>query len=136
MQTMLMEQFFKENKANNTWRWVSDLISKHKLKDYSPMRKYVDGDHDTLIVPSGSGDWFVGLNMPDGVYASVCDGMVMKEGMIIGMMQSDGSTVLKGGAGTGQYAVSDGYSYYFNPTNGQPQRTTSKKPKPSISGDR
>lgn len=48
MQTMLLEQFFEENKANNSWRWVLDLISKHKNRDYTLMRKYVDGDQDIL----------------------------------------------------------------------------------------
>lgn len=48
MQTMLLEQFYEENKANNSWRWVSDLIKKHQTKDYSLMRRYVDGDQDIL----------------------------------------------------------------------------------------
>lgn len=55
MQTTLLEEFYEENKANNTWRWVSDLISKHKQKDYSLMRKYVDGDHDILKQPEEKG---------------------------------------------------------------------------------
>ncbi|AWX56888.1 phage portal protein [Brevibacillus brevis] len=48
MQTMLLEEFYEENKANNSWRWVSDLIKKHQTKDYSLMRRYVDGDQDIL----------------------------------------------------------------------------------------
>ncbi|MGG1662896.1 phage portal protein [Brevibacillus sp. NRS-1366] len=48
MQTMLLEQFYEENKANNSWRWVLDLISKHKSRDYILMRRYVDGDQDIL----------------------------------------------------------------------------------------
>ncbi|MFP3390615.1 phage portal protein [Brevibacillus sp. SIMBA_040] len=48
MQTMLLEQFYEENKANNSWRWVMDLISKHKGRNYALMRQYVDGDQDIL----------------------------------------------------------------------------------------
>lgn len=55
MQTMLLEQFYEENKINNSWRWVQDLISKHKSRDYTVMRRYVDGDQDILRRPDEKG---------------------------------------------------------------------------------
>ena len=48
MQTMLLREFYEQNKANNAWRWALDLINRHKSRDYATMRKYVDGDHDIL----------------------------------------------------------------------------------------
>ncbi|AMA72766.1 polyphosphate glucokinase [Aneurinibacillus sp. XH2] len=55
MQTMLIEQFYQENKENNTWKWVLDVIRKHQTRDYSVMRKYVDGEHDILKQPEERG---------------------------------------------------------------------------------
>lgn len=48
MQTMLLEEFYQRNKELNAWRWVMDLIRKHQTRDYSVMRRYVDGDQDIL----------------------------------------------------------------------------------------
>lgn len=45
---MLLEGFYLENKANNAWRWVSDLIQKHRKRDYATLRQYVDGQQDIL----------------------------------------------------------------------------------------
>jgi SPP1 family phage portal protein len=55
VQTMLLEEFYQRNKELNSWRWVLDLIKKHQTRDYTVMRRYVDGDQDILRKPEEKG---------------------------------------------------------------------------------
>jgi len=55
VQTMLLEEFYQRNKELNSWRWVMDLIKKHQTRDYTVMRRYVDGDQDILRKPEEKG---------------------------------------------------------------------------------
>lgn len=55
MQTMLLEEFYQGHKELNSWHWVMDLIKTLQTRNYTVMRRYVDGDQDILRKPEEMG---------------------------------------------------------------------------------